>query len=336
MKNDNVRKNMSVFGEVIQPYEIPDFLRLINLAKTAFSQELNSIEIMPGGLTNKNFKVVTEDNTPIAVRVAGVGTAGYINRPAEKHNASLMSCMGVAPEIYYYDSKTGSQLCEFIEADTMHPEDFINNPEVVIKSAGVMKKYHDSGMEFKSIFNPISKMKEYLYILNENGFEKRYNGWDEISEKIDKIEIAYTNNPPQLVPCHNDTLAENFMYDGEVMRVIDWEYGGMNDRFYDMACVCVENPLPKDKEELYLRTYFNGEPTEEERARVLTSKFLVNAHWSLWSLVQITYGKDHDFYWEYGRTRAADCIEFMNDSNFERYLEIINEPNSEACVEELA
>nr|UWI50791.1 phosphotransferase family protein [Clostridioides difficile] len=336
MKNESIRENMSVFGEVIQPYEIQDFLRLINLTKTAFSQELSKIEIMPGGLTNKNFKLEIEDGTQIAMRVAGVGTAGYINRPAEKHNASLMSCLGIAPEIYYYDPKTGSQLCEFIKSDTMHAEDFINNSDVVMKSAEIMRKYHDSGMEFKSVFNPIAKMKEYIQILKENGFDKRYDGWDIITEKVDVIEVAYQNNPQKLVPCHNDTLAENFMYDGKVMRVIDWEYGGTNDRFYDMACVCVENPLPKDKEELYVRTYFGGEPTEEQRARLLTSKFLVNAHWSLWSLVQITYGKDHDFYWEYGRTRAADCIEFMKDENFEHYLDIINDPNFTESVEELA
>lgn len=335
MNNNITQKNMSVFGEVIQPYEIPDFLRLVNLAKTAFGQEIIKIEIMPGGLTNKNFKVVTADNTQIAVRVAGKGTAGYINRPAEKHNASLIASMGIAPEMYYYDPKTGSQLCEFIEADTMHPEDFINKNEVVMKAAEVMRKYHDSGMEFKSIFNPIAKIKEYLEILKENGFDKRYDGWDKISEKLAKLEVAYKNNPQKLAPCHNDTLAENFMYDGKVMRVIDWEYGGMNDKFYDMACVCVENPLPKDKEELYMQTYFGGEPTEEQRARLLTSKFLVNAHWSTWSLVQITYGKDHDFYWEYGRTRAVDCIEFMNDPNFDHYMDIIAKPNYESCAEVL-
>lgn len=319
MQNENI----SVFGNVIQTYEIPDFLRLVNLAKTAFGQEITSIEIMPGGLTNKNFKIVTADDTSIAVRVAGPGTAKYINRPAEKHNASLMSSIGIAPEIYYYDPKTGSQLCEFIKADTMHPEDFNNNPDVVVKSAEIMRKYHDSGLEFKSTLNPIAKIKEYLEILQENGFDKRYDEWNRIADRLEKIEEAYKKNPPKLVPCHNDTLAENFMYDGKVMRVIDWEYGGMNDRFYDMSCVFVENPLNKEHEELYLKTYFGAEPNEEQRARVLINKFLVNAHWSMWSLVQITYGKDHDFYWEYGRTRAVTCNEFMDDTNFNRYIELI-------------
>lgn len=318
-----IKENMSVFGNVIKPCEIPDFLRLVNLARTAFAQEIVNIEIMPGGLTNKNFKIDTANDISIAVRVAGPGTAKYINRPAEKHNASLMASLGIAPEMYYYDPETGSQLVEFIKADTMHPEDFRTRPEVVIKAAEVMRKYHDSGMEFKGVCNPIAKIKEYVEILKANGFDKRYDNWEKIVEKLEKIEAAYKTNPPKQVPCHNDTLSENFMYDGKVMRVIDWEYGGMGDSFYDMACVFVENPLQKEHEDLYLNTYFAGKPSEEELARVLINKFLVVSHWSTWSLVQIAYGKDHDFYWEYGRTRSVQADEFMNDPNFDRYIELI-------------
>ncbi|HSQ89567.1 choline kinase family protein [Romboutsia sp.] len=330
MKKYDIKENILVFVEAIQSYEIPDFIKLVNLAQTEFSKEVSNIEIMSGGLTNKNFKIITTDNTSIVIRIAGKGTAKYINRPAEKHNASLMASMGIAPEIYYYDPKTGSQICEFIEADTMHPEDFINNPEIVIKAAEVMGRYHNSGIKFKNEFSPIVKIKEYLEILKGNSFDKRYDDWDKIAEKVEQIERSYKNNPPKLVPCHNDTIAENFMYDGKAMYIVDWEYGGMNDRFYDIACVCVENPLPKDKEELYLHTYFGKKPTEEQRARLIINKLLVNAHWSMWSLVQIIYGKEHDFYWEYGRTRAVDCIEIINDPNFNSYIKIINDPNFES------
>jgi len=56
--------NMSVFGTVIRNEEIADFMRLLNLAREIFKQELTVVEIMPGGLTNKNFRAVTEDGTP--------------------------------------------------------------------------------------------------------------------------------------------------------------------------------------------------------------------------------------------------------------------------------
>ena len=63
--------NMSVFGTVIRNEEIADFMRLLNLAREIFKQELTVVEIMPGGLTNKNFRAVTENGTQIAIRLAG-------------------------------------------------------------------------------------------------------------------------------------------------------------------------------------------------------------------------------------------------------------------------
>ena len=56
---------------------------------------------------------------------------------------------------------------------------------------------------------------------------------------------------------------------------------------------------------MFFRAYCGGEPSEEAKARLLINKFLVTSHWSTWSLVQICYGKDAEFYWEYGRTRAV-------------------------------
>ena len=99
--------NMSVFGTVIRNEEIADFMRLLNLAREIFKQELTVVEIMPGGLTNKNFRAVTEDGTQIAIRLAGQGTANYINRPGEKHNAGEIAGLGIAPEIYYHHAPRG-------------------------------------------------------------------------------------------------------------------------------------------------------------------------------------------------------------------------------------
>ena len=135
--------NMSVFGTVIRNEEIADFMRLLNLAREIFKQELTVVEIMPGGLTNKNFRAVTEDGTQIAIRLAGQGTANYINRPGEKHNAGEIAGLGIAPEIYYYDPKTGSQIVEYIDAPTMHPVDFQTRDEVLVKAGAVMRRYQD-------------------------------------------------------------------------------------------------------------------------------------------------------------------------------------------------
>lgn len=313
----------SVFGNNLQKVDIPGFLGLSNMVMTATGQRVTAIDIMPGGLTNKNFRLTLDNGKAIAMRVAGYGTASYIDRPGEKHNASLMASIGIAPEIYYYHTETGSQLCEYIDADTMHPDDFNNRIDVLTHAALVMRRYHDSGFQFKRVFDPIAKIMEYLNIIKEHNFAEMYEGFDKAHEKLAKIKAAYAKNPPPLVPCHNDTLAENFMFDGKTMRVIDWEYSGMNDRYFDVACVIVENEMNPENEKALVAAYAGGEPNEEQKARTLINKFLVNTHWSIWSLVQICYGKDHDFYWEYGLSRANYFNEYMAEPNFDRYIELI-------------
>lgn len=74
---------------------------------------INSIEVLPGGLTNSNYKV-TVNNVAYAVRIAGPGTEEYLNRPAEKHAATLMAELNINAPVIWYDEKTGCQVCLYI------------------------------------------------------------------------------------------------------------------------------------------------------------------------------------------------------------------------------
>ena len=206
-------KNLSVFGNVLRNDEIAGFIRLVNLTRDIFHQELTTLEIMPGGLTNKNFRTVTEDGTQVAIRLAGAGTANYINRPGEKQNATQMASIGIAPEIYYYDPTTGSQIVEYIDAPTMHPEDFQTRDEVLNKAGRVMRRYHDSGMEFKTSFNPISKIEEYKAIMAEHKYEKRYRGFGQFA-------------CPEHEPCRpRGILGEDLFYCSHYRRAAECDSG---------------------------------------------------------------------------------------------------------------
>ena len=51
-----------------------------------------------------------------------------------------------------------------------------------------------------------------------------------------------------MVTCHNDLLAANFIDDGERVWIVDWEYAGMGDPFFDLANFAVNNGLDEDGE----------------------------------------------------------------------------------------
>ena len=97
----------------------------------------------------------------------------------------------------------------------------------------------------------------------------------------------------------------------------------MDDTRNEVCRKVLETSLEEIQEDVFFRAYCGGEPSEEAKARLLINKFLVTSHWSTWSLVQICYGKDADFYWEYGRTRAVQACSFLDDPSFSRSLTLL-------------
>ena len=73
---------------------------------------------------------------------------------------------------------------------------------------------------------------------------------------------------PRLVPCHNDLLPGNVLRDGDRLMLVDWEYAGMNDRFFDLANLAVNNGLTRDEEARLLEAYFGEPPTDRHRAEL--------------------------------------------------------------------
>ena len=49
--------------------------------------------------------------------------------------------------------------------------------------------------------------------------------------------------PIELRPCHNDLLNANFIDDGARIRIIDWEYAGMGDPFFDLGNFSINHEL---------------------------------------------------------------------------------------------
>ena len=77
--------------------------------------EVESITYMPGGLTNRNFKVIV-DGKPYAFRIAGEGTAEYLNRPAERQAVHAIKDLGISPMFYYYDLSPLVAICSAVSA----------------------------------------------------------------------------------------------------------------------------------------------------------------------------------------------------------------------------
>jgi hypothetical protein len=182
------------------------------------------------------------------------------------------------------------------------------------------------GSEVKLFKMGIPGVPSYMEWLKTNKCAKYYDGIEELLSTLKKIDDQFQLNPPVRVCSHNDVLSENFIYDQENdnLQLIDWEYCGMNYYMFDVAAIIVENRLNAEKEEEFLTSYYGHKPTEREKADVLIGKFLMDALWCPWALVQLVSKPDEEeFYWNYGLERITRCQGYMAHPKFNEYVELM-------------
>jgi len=64
--------------------------------------------------------------------------------------------------------------------------------------------------------------------------------------------------PKEYVLCHNDLNPQNIFFCDDI-KFIDWEYAGVNDRYFDVASFCVEFKLNEDMQKLFVEAYFEDD-----------------------------------------------------------------------------
>src|SRR5260370_32125764 len=196
-----------------------------------------SIQPLPGGLTNANFRVDVNGDSYF-VRVPGVGTELLaINRENEFFNTSAAAQVGVGPKVVYYFSEEQVMILEYLSAKTMSKE-ALNRPGMPASIAMAIRRLHSSS-RFLSDFNMFRLTDYYLKTCLERSIRVP-DGYAEGMPLVLGIEKLFLAHPLPTVPCNNDLLAENYMDDGKDLRIIDYKHSGNNDPTFELGNTCQE------------------------------------------------------------------------------------------------
>ena len=147
----------------------------------------------------------------------------------------------------------------------------------------------------------------------------------ELSRAIGRrIELALLANPVELRPCHNDLLNANFIDDGARIRIVDWEYAGMGDPFFDLGNFSINHELGADEDRVLLEAY-DGEPARPDRlARILLMRIVSDFREAMWGVLQQGIS-----------TLDVDFVAYAGE-HFERLLAGASTPAFERALREAA
>ncbi len=238
------------------------------------------IEVLGGGITNRNFKVSVDSGT-FVLRIGGKDTELLgIDRQAE-HEASLAAAaVGVGPEVIAFVEPEGYLVTRYIEGAVVVPE-AIRAPEPLRRVAQALRAVH-AGPPIPARFDSFRVVEAYAATAAAHGvavppaFERA---------RTLAVAVERARGPVPERPCHNDLLTANFIDDGSRIRIVDWEYAGMGDVYFDLANFSVNNGLPAEDATELLRAYFGRVTREHERLLTLM-RFMSDFREAMWGVVQ--------------------------------------------------
>jgi len=281
------------------------------------SKENLTITELTGGITNKNYKI-TVDEESFVLRLGGNETKYLgIDRKVEYDCSRLAAQIGVAPEPIAFIEPEGFILARFISGKGVSAEE-IGNEENIKRVLESMKAYHALDL-FPGSFSPFRVAEEYAK--TARSFKvKLPDKMDWYLEKSSEIEKAmYEREPLQLRPCHNDLLNGNFIDDGNRIRILDWEYAGMGDIFFDLGNFAIQHEFNDEQDEILMKIYF-ADPTDSQRAHQKLMKIMSDLREAMWSQVQIGVSQLDFDYAGYGQKYFDRFEANTSGSEYQKWL----------------
>ncbi len=241
---------------------------------------------LSGGITNRNFLVTIADRADrYVIRLAGNDTHLLgISREVEHAATVAAAGVGIGPEVTAFIRPEGYLVTRFIEGEPVSAE-AVHAPEMLVRVADSLRIIHD-GPAIPGIFAPLRVAEAYRALARERGV--RIPAEYDLAAAIGRrIELACLAAPIEARPCHNDLLNANFIDDGTRIRIVDWEYAGMGDPFFDLGNFSVNNELGPDEDAALLAAYDGTDQARPERlARLALMRVVSDFREAMWGVLQ--------------------------------------------------
>ena len=239
---------------------------------------------LSGGITNHNFLVTAPDLADrYVIRLAGNDTHLLgISREVEHAATVAAAGVGVGPEVVAFIRPEGYLLTRFIEGRPVSLEE-VRQPSTLRRVADSIRRVH-GGPAVPGLFVPLRIVEAYRALAAERGvvIPPDYERARAAGKRIEAALLAADIEPR---PCHNDLLNANFIDDGERIRIVDWEYAGMGDPFFDLGNFSINHELEPDADEVLLQAY-DGDVRASRLARLTLMRVVSDFREAMWGVLQ--------------------------------------------------
>jgi thiamine kinase-like enzyme len=276
-----------------------------------------TITPIEAGRTNRNYRVEM-GSASFFLRLSHEDTALLgIDRVAEYEAALAAAASGVGPEVVAHLPEHGCLITAWVAGEPLAEGD-MEQESVLADVARVVSTIH-AGPALPATFDAFRIVEAYRRVSVERGVPIP-EAYGPAHAHAERIEAAFARAPVPARPCHNDLLSDNFLKGTDGFWLVDYEYSGMGDPFFDLGNLSINNGLSEASQETLLRLMF-GEPTRAHRARLQLMRIMSDYREAMWGVIQQGLSTLDIDYVAYADRHFERLLRSMADERFERWLE---------------
>ena len=281
-------------------------IQIIYNTLNAHASDITDIIVLKKGMTNRSFLFKCKENRYI-MRIPGEGTDQLIDRRQEAAVYGVITDKHICDNVIYINANNGFKITEYLEnARVCDPKD----SKDVKKCMQYLRAFHELGLKVQHEFDIFGQIEFYESLWR--GTPSVYKDYCQTKENVCSLQSFIDEYRNEKVLTHIDAVPDNFLFikddtGNEDIRLIDWEYAGMQDPHVDIAMFCIYSLYDKRQVDKLIDAYFTEGCPFETRIKIYCYISACGLLWSNWceykrnlgiefgeySLRQYRYAKDY-------------------------------------------
>ena len=241
-----------------------------------------AIKIKPiiGGITNINFMISVDEKKYFLSMKDSKSDILKVNFRNKYYNNNICGQNNLSPNVTHFFESDNLLVTEFYKSDPVSAKLFKNHAK--IKDLTEKIKLLHNVRPFLNKFNMFNLIHYYINLINKDYPGKKLFSFLNHIENLEKKLYLPSH---EIVPCHNDLVPENILLVNDQIFIVDFDYSGNNDAFFELGNLSVEMNFNELQIIELINCYF-GKINEKYISRVYLQGIVSDIGWSLWCFVQ--------------------------------------------------
>lgn len=238
--------------------------------------EILDIKIQKKGMTNRSFRFKC-NNKEYIMRVPGEGTDKLINRRNEYDVYLALKGKGISDNLVYISPDNGYKITEYWNNARVCDPSSTVDVDLCMNS---LRNFHNTKLHVLHTFDIFERIEFYESLWD--GKQSIFADYPETKRKIFSLKSIIETIPKDWKLTHIDAVPDNFLFIGDEIRLIDWEYASMQDPHVDIAMFAIYSMFDRERVDFLINSYFSGDCNEDIRTKIYCYIAVCGLLWSNW------------------------------------------------------